>query len=93
MLRITEEVQPNGLTCLRLEGSVVGPWVEELARSSAAVHGLGKSLNLDITGVSFLDPKAVRLVRGLRSLGVSLHGCSPFVSEQIDGGSDDATKR
>ena len=90
MLRITEE-QADGITCLRLEGRAIGPWVGELDRLCGLAHGAGRSLRLEMAGVSFLDPEAVRLVKVLMSDGVPVLGCSAFVRAQLEGESDDAS--
>ena len=90
MLRITTERATGGVTRLLLEGRVVGPWVGELARACEGLRESGRSVELQMSGVSFLDGEAVGFVRGLTDQGVVVLGCSPFVREQLEGGSDDA---
>lgn len=41
------------------------------------------SLELDVSGVQFLDPTGVALLRGLERRGTRLGGCSGFVSELL----------
>ncbi|HYA89699.1 MAG TPA: STAS domain-containing protein [archaeon] len=55
-LKITFQEQPE-LTILRLDGRVVGPWVQELDRawrSAAACRG-SKRLLIDLCGVTYAD--------------------------------------
>ena len=68
---------------LRLEGRVVGPWVTELQQACERALANGHLLALDLGGVEFLDAKAVALLGGMKSRGVSLVGGSPFVNEQL----------
>ena len=85
MLKISqvEPVAP-GVT-LRLEGRVVGPWVAELREACERVLGAGGSVNLDLAEVQFLDAHGLALISSLRSRGVSLLECSPFVAELLKG--------
>ena len=85
MLRITKH-DAGELESLRLEGRIVGPWVAELTRRCEAIRGAGRELELEMSGVSFLDPSAVRLLRSLIEQGVEVRRCSAFVSEQLRGG-------
>jgi hypothetical protein len=73
----------NGSVTLRLEGRVVGPWVEELRRACEGVLDAGAMLALDLSEVSFVDRNGVELVRSLRNQNVTLLNCSPFVTEQL----------
>lgn len=90
MLRITEERETASLTRLRLDGRVVGEWVGVLAQACASAREAGGRLSLDLTGVSFLDPEAVQLVRRLMRGGVEVSGSSGFVREQLAGGSHES---
>ena len=86
MLRITLEPQDlHGVTTLRLEGQLTGPWVDELA--SACEHEMDEagspSLVMDMTGVRFVDAEGLRLLRALAARQVTLVNCSMFVLEQL----------
>ena len=70
-------------TTLRLEGRVIGPWVDELRRSCERMLMTSTTLALDASEVSFVDRDGVRLLRSLISRGVALQHCSPFVAEQL----------
>ena len=94
MLRISHGPAQNesGATCLRLEGRVTGPWVEELRRVCTETLGNnGRSpghLVIDLAGVSFLDAEAIALFRELAAHQVSFTNCSAFITEQLKGVAD-----
>jgi ABC-type transporter Mla MlaB component len=83
MLRITPTDSGNHHVLLRLEGRVAGPWVSELWKACEKVLGDGDALELNLAGVSFLDPAGVALLTKIRTRGVELADCSPFVTEQL----------
>ena len=64
MLRITVEESERAQT-IKLEGKIVGPWVEELNRTwhSLASSLGGKKLMLDMRSVGFVDGKGRQLLR------------------------------
>jgi hypothetical protein len=64
MLRITVEERDRRQT-IKLEGKIVGPWVEELNRTwHSLTPSLGcKQLNLDMRSVGFVDGKGRQLLR------------------------------
>jgi len=64
MLRITVQDGEKNQT-IKLEGKIVGPWVEEFERTyQSVVPSLGgKKLHLDLRGVGFVDAKGRGLLR------------------------------
>jgi hypothetical protein len=64
MLRITVEESERAET-IKLEGKIVGPWVEELSRVwHSMVPALGrKQFQLDMRNVAFVDGKGRQLLR------------------------------
>ncbi len=83
MLRIAQLERTPRHQTLRLEGQVVGPWVEELRRSCEQILEAGGAVILDLTDVSFMDREGVALVRALVDRQVTLINSSPFVAEQL----------
>ncbi len=83
MLRIFDGESDNATVTLRLEGQIVGPWVDELRRASGKYQGNGHRLTLDLTDVTFADRDGIALLSGLRSHAIRLTGCSPFLDEQL----------
>lgn len=89
MLRIWTESETrrgdaNALR-LRLEGRVAGRSVPELERVVEDAIARAARIEIDLSGVSFLDAQAVALLHSLRSRGVQLENCSPFTAEQLKG--------
>jgi hypothetical protein len=80
MLRITRAAGP----VLKLEGRLVGPWVDELGRACGAVVPPAR-LCLDLTAVTFADEAGARLLRELRQRGAVLTGCSGYVAVLLEG--------
>lgn len=97
MLRISKLSDHDGQTVLRLDGEVVGAWVDELERICAEATSPDRSraprLILDLAGVSFLDAKAIALLRGLVTGHVSVTNYSVFIGEQLKEVSDDRSER
>ena len=83
MLKISLVDSGNHLVTLRLEGRVAGPWVTEVQKACEKLLSEGRSLELDLAEVSFVDDSGITLLTGLSSRGISLVECSPFVEEQL----------
>lgn len=83
MLKISEAGKTNRSVTLKLEGRVVGPWVGELRHACESLLTGGRLLKLDLADVSFADANGVAALAALRSRGVALTHCSPFVMEQL----------
>jgi hypothetical protein len=82
MLKIVTTDAPTGGAVLRLEGQIIGPWVDELRR--ACEHRLGSgAVMLDLADVSFVERRGLDLLHVLRMRGVPLLHCSAFVTEQL----------
>ena|SRR5437899_2202947 len=76
MLKIT--IHPEaGVTRLKLEGRLAGPWVEELARCWRTVDSQQQSQVVDLSGVTFIDPEGKELLTKMWQQGAKLHavGC------------------
>lgn len=83
MLRIMRLQMAPGRATLRLEGRVIGPWVDELERSCEQVLAGGHALTLDVADVAFVEPRGARLLKALLARGVAVENCPAFVSEQL----------
>jgi ABC-type transporter Mla MlaB component len=83
VLKITEGAAASERSVLRLEGSVVGPWVAVLRRScEQALHG-GRAVTLDCADVAFVDTDAVALFRDLLQRDVTLCNLSLFIDQRL----------
>jgi hypothetical protein len=83
MLRISNLGSLEEVTHLRLDGTLSGPWVEELRDMCEAILS-EHSLAVDCGGLSFADPEGAALMRDLRDRDVALNNCSPFLMMQVE---------
>ena len=84
MLRITQTQGASGKVNLTLEGRLVGPWVAELKSAVTAAGLSASSVNLELSGVRFVDAEGLALILGLQDQGVRLRDASPFVRELLN---------
>lgn len=85
MLKISEPTA-NHATTLKLEGHLVGPWVNQLREICEAHLAQEQRLKLDFADVAYADRGGVALLINLRALGVELVNCSPFLAEELKAG-------
>lgn len=71
MLRITSSTQ-DGTTRIKLEGRLVGRWVDECRAACAPVGG--RNLVLDVSEVRYADPRGAELLRELGGAGLVAKG-------------------
>jgi ABC-type transporter Mla MlaB component len=83
MLKISEGKTEKQSLTLRLEGRVVGPWVDELRQVCEPLLADETKLTLDLAEVSFADESGVALLAGLKRRDVELARPSPFIAEQL----------
>lgn len=83
MLKITQTVGASDVVTLKLEGRVIGPWVEELRLTCESHVREGRRLSLDLSEVTFADAQGFDELARLRSLDATLCGCTPFLEEQL----------
>jgi len=83
MLKIVVDESREPGPVLRLEGQLIGPWVEELGRVSVPLLDRPRPLHLDLRSGSFVSREGADLLRGLRDRDARLLHCSPFVAEQL----------
>jgi anti-anti-sigma regulatory factor len=82
MLKIVMSEPEADRAVLRLEGQIIGPWVDELQRACERVLA-ARPVTLDLSNVSFVERRGIELLRSLGTRGVPLRHCSPFVAEQL----------
>lgn len=83
MLRISEIELNSQVATLRLEGRLVGLLVAEVEGVCEQHLSNGHRLRLDLADLSFADRAGIRLLQGLRTRGVALTNCSPFLNEEL----------
>lgn len=83
MLRITRLPAAESETSLRLEGKLVGPWLEELRQVCQASTDAPAALVLDLSGVQFIDRASAEFLVELHGRGARITNGSPFVVELL----------
>lgn len=83
MLKISEAKKADRILTLKLEGRVVGPWVDELRQLCEPLLVDETSLTLDLGEVSFADEPGVTLLAYLGRRGANLTKPSPFLAAQL----------
>jgi len=79
---------------LKLEGSVKGPWVEELRKAwlTSVEMAAGEPVSIDLGAVSFADGRGRDLLLRMRREGLSLNGCSSFLLHILEAGNTKAER-
>jgi hypothetical protein len=87
VLRITWiDLEANGSKpALKLEGKIVGPWVDELSRACDGPRIPACCLRLDLADVTFVDRVGVKLLDDLVGRGATIVGCSAFIADLLRG--------
>ena len=79
MLRISTISDSENHTRLRVEGRLMGPWVEELRGMCQQALCEGKAVTLDLGRLWFVDSAGAALLRELAAGQVVHENCSMFV--------------
>jgi len=83
MLKIERLDRHGNAATLRLEGQILGPWVDALRDACERALAAGEQVDLDLADVSFVDLRGVGLLRSLAERGVSTLNCSGLVAAQL----------
>ncbi len=83
MLKISQIESGNHLVILRLEGRIAGPWVAEMRKACERFLDERRQLKLNLADVVYADQNGVSALANLKSRGVWLTDCSPFLAEQL----------
>jgi anti-anti-sigma regulatory factor len=83
MLRLTRTTRLPHEVILVLEGQIVAEWVGLLEAECQALLQTNQQVLLDVSGVSYLDRHAARLLRALAAGSVQLINCPPLVAELV----------
>jgi hypothetical protein len=83
VLKITEMARNDSGRSFKLEGKLLGPWVDELRNvCKQPLHRL-EQVGLDLAAVTFVDAAATELLRELIRQGIIITQCSAFVAELL----------
>ena len=85
MLRISQVDVRTGdsIPMLKLDGKLLGPWVEELSRACQALEVPPSRLCLNLADVTFIDSAGLALLGDLIRRGATISECTGFVEELL----------
>jgi anti-anti-sigma regulatory factor len=83
MLKISHDNIDNASVILRLEGEIIGPWVDETSRVCERIMSKGQRVRMDLRQVTFADRAGVELLGNLAKREALLDNCSPFLKAQL----------
>ena len=86
MLRITIQ-RTSDSVLLKLEGSIKGPWVDELRKAWLASTKIadGQPMSIELSAVSFVDARGRDLLLRMQRDGLTLKGPSGFLRHVLEG--------
>lgn len=80
MLKITQIAEDDMSMTLKLEGRIVGPWVNALEKECKKYMGKPSRLSLDLSGVTNVDDQGIKMLRAMVGNQVKLIRCSLLLS-------------
>jgi hypothetical protein len=80
MFRITRIADDETSVTLRVEGRLVGRWIDELESECERCRVVRGRVNLDLSGVTFVDDRGIEALRSMGGDHVELVRCSLFLS-------------
>jgi hypothetical protein len=85
VLRITIQ-RTSDVVLLKLEGSVKGPWVDELRKAwlASAKMADGQPMSIDLGAVSFVDARGRDLLLRMQREGLALKSTSGFLRQVLE---------
>jgi hypothetical protein len=84
MLRITRVTNGASSILLKVEGWIVAEWVPLLEHEIVAGLQVGKSVDLDFEGVSYIDGAGIRMLQAISSNRLQIMHCSAFIQALLD---------
>jgi RNA polymerase sigma-70 factor (ECF subfamily) len=86
MLRINHVSDPGQAPTLKLEGKLLGPWVDELRDACRSQAFLSPGICLDLAAITFVDAAGAKLLGNLIREGARIIACSGYVAELLHAG-------
>ena len=83
MLRLTRIASTHRTQTIKIEGKLLGPWVDEVSKSCGADTDPSRRINLDLSALAFVDAAGERLLRDLIARGIEVVACSSYVAELL----------
>ena len=76
VLRITATTADN--IVLKLEGRLVGPWVDEFREIVLRTEGCSRLLGIDVSALTYADEEGAAVLHWLHKQGTRFEGKGPF---------------
>jgi ABC-type transporter Mla MlaB component len=83
MLRVTSVIGRGSIPTLKVEGTLRGSWVAEVARACDDQLDSVGCLSLNLSAVTYVDESGLELLRRLLKRHVTLAACSALVAELL----------
>ena len=83
MLRIIRIVGSSSVNTLKLDGKLLGSWVDEVRNTYALTMAKSSRCCLDLSALTFVDAAGAELLRDLIQSGVAVVACSSYVAELL----------
>ena len=83
MLKITEIARNDSGRTFKLEGKLLGPWVDELRNVCTQPFDRLEQVGLDLAAVTFVNAEGTELLRELIRQGIIITQCSAFIAELL----------
>jgi hypothetical protein len=80
VLKITEIARNDSGRTFKLEGKLLGPWVDELRHVCTQPLDRLEQVGLDLAAVTFVNPAGAQLLHELIRQGIIVTRCSAFVA-------------
>lgn len=80
MFRITRIADDETSVTLRVEGRLVGRWIDELETECERHRADRRRVKLDLSGVTFVDDRGIEALRSMAGHHVEVVQCSLFLS-------------
>jgi hypothetical protein len=83
VLKITEIARTDSGRTFKLEGKLLGPWVDELRNVCVQPLDRLEQVGLELAAVTFVNAAGAELLRELKRQGIIITQCSAFVAELL----------
>ncbi len=83
MLRLTRIAGTHRTQTIKLEGKLLGPWVDEVNKACESSTDPFSRINLELSALIFVDAAGEQLLRDLIARGIEIVACSGYVAELL----------
>jgi anti-anti-sigma regulatory factor len=83
MLRLNRIAGTHPTQTIKLEGKLLGPWVDEVRQACAVGTDLAGRISLDLSALTFVDAAGEGLLLDLIARGIEVVACTNYVAELL----------